>query len=75
MTDIQLIEDWKAEFTRLWSMRVTIFWTVFWSGLGGLCLVWPALIGSIPTPWFVGLGVLMPVTIGVARLLKQPGAE
>ena len=70
-----LIENWNTELTRLWSMRVTLFWTMFWSGLGGLFLVWPVFMGQIPEGLYIGLGILMPVSIGVARLLKQRGAD
>jgi hypothetical protein len=71
----QPIYRWQTEMLRLWSMRVLIFWTVFWSALGGLCLVWTAFYNLIPLPVFVGLGILMPVSIALARLLKQPGVE
>jgi hypothetical protein len=68
---VRLIDNWKAEILRLWSMRVAIFWLV----VAGLILVWPGLAGEIhPALYAVG-GVLMVVSFGVARLLKQPGTD
>lgn len=75
MATARLIDDWRTELLRLWSMRVVVFWTVFWSAMGGLILVWPALMGYMPVWLFVSLGVLMCVSFGLARLLKQPGAQ
>lgn len=32
---MKLIDNWRAEIFRLWSMRVVVFWTMFWSALAG----------------------------------------
>ncbi len=72
---MRLIENWHTELLRLWSMRVLLFWTVFWAAFGGIYLILPAFIGVIPLPILVALAVLMPVTIALARLLKQPGLD
>lgn len=68
---MRLIDDWKAQILRLWSMRVAIFWLV----IAGLILVWPGLAGEISAPVYALVGVVMVVSFGVARLLKQPGTE
>lgn len=68
---MRLIDDWKSEVARLWSVRVA----AFWSAVCGLLLVWPALASAIPL-WAYALGgILICVSIGVARFLKQPGAD
>jgi len=68
---VKLIENWRAELLRLWSVRVV----AFWSFVCGLILIWPGLVGSVPT-WFYALGgIVISVSFGVARFLKQPGAE
>lgn len=72
---MKLIDNWRAEVFRLWSMRVVVFWTMFWSALAGIYSVWPAFQDRVSLGWFVGLGVLMPVSLAIARLLKQPGAD
>ena len=68
---MRLIDDWKRQIVRLWSMRVAIFWLV----VAGLILVWPGLAGEISAPVYALVGVVMVVSFGVARLLKQPGTE
>ncbi len=68
---VRLIEGWRAEIKRLWSVRVA----VFWGAIGGLLLCWPALADTIPTKAYVVGGMLIAATIAGARMLKQPGTE
>lgn len=66
----QLIEDWTSEATRLWSMRLVAFWSLFNGALLGLA----AFVGHM-NPWFyLILNLVGYLTIGLARLFKQPGA-
>jgi len=67
--------DWKRRLLRLHSIRVAIGGALFWSGVGGLILVWPALAETIPTIAYVIGGIVLSAAFGVARVLKQPGAE
>lgn len=70
-TSTRLIPDWHKELTRLWSMRVAMFWLA----VAGLIMVWPGLAGTMPAAAYAGIGVLMVVSFGTARLLKQPGTK
>lgn len=72
---MRLIDGWKAEATRLWSVRVAIGGVVFWSALSGLWVLWPAFVEKVPLWFYAFGGIGMSVALGVARLLKQPGAE
>jgi hypothetical protein len=38
-------------------------------------MIWPALADHIPTGAYVVGGIALSAAFGVARLLKQPGAE
>lgn len=75
MATARLIDDWRTELLRLWSMRVVLFWTVFWSTVGFLVLIWPAFLSYMPMGLFIGLGLAMSISFGLARVLKQPGAQ
>ena len=70
-----LIDDWRSVLRRAWSARVALGSVLFWSGVGGLIMVWPALAGSIPPLAYAAIGVALSVAFGVARFLKQPGAD
>lgn len=66
-----LIDDWRREFRRLWSIRVALFF----GALNGAVLGLAAFVDVI-NPWtFLILNVVGYAVIAVARLLKQPGAE
>lgn len=66
-----LIDNWRTELHRLWSMHVAVFWTA----VGTVAALWIGLAGSIPSPIFFGVGFVVIFSFGVARLLKQPGTE
>jgi hypothetical protein len=70
-----LIDDWRAEIMRLWSMRVAMAGVAFWSALGGLWVLWPALIDVLPLGFYIGAGLAIAVAVGIARVLKQPGLD
>lgn len=72
---LRLIDNWRAEAKRLWSVRVAAGHALFWSLACGLWLLWPALAGAIPLPVYFGVGLLLAGGTGVARFLKQPGTE
>lgn len=62
-----LIDNWKSEFHRLWSLRVGLFFFVLNGGLVGL-----AAFNEVLNPVvFMGLNMLGYGLIGVMRLLKQ----
>jgi len=70
----RLIDDWRGEIKRLWSLRVAAIWIV----LSAIIFVAPmvsdeakAVVGAWP---FAGGLFLASVSLGLARLTKQPGA-
>jgi hypothetical protein len=72
---MNLIPNWRAELTRLWSMRITLVSVVTWSALGALWALWPAFAAVLPLGMYITIGIFLSAAIGIARLLKQPGAE
>ena len=71
----RLIAGWRREAGRLWTMRIAIGGAAFWAALSGLWALWPAFVEKLPL-WFYAIGgILMSVVLGVARLMKQPGAD
>ena len=72
---MQLIENWRGELRRLWSVRVAVGGAAFWSLVGGAILIWPALVDRISIWAYVGGGIALSVAYGVARFLKQPGTD
>ena len=69
--DNHMIADWRFKVRHLLTIRVALFWIVV-SALAG---VWSALDGAIPTWLYVTGGILMNVSLGVARMTKQPGVD
>jgi hypothetical protein len=73
--NIRMIDDWRREIRRLWSLRVALIWIA----IGSVIFVAPmvsdeakALIGAWP---FAGGLFLASISFGVARILKQPGTD
>jgi hypothetical protein len=71
----RLIDDWRAQIVRLWSIRVALIWIV----VGAVIFVAPmvsdeakGLLGAWP---FAGGLFLASVSFGVARIMKQPGTD
>jgi hypothetical protein len=69
--DKHLIDDWRTDALRFWSVRLALFW----GALSGLFLVWPAFANVIPLWAFAGLSIVMSAALAVARLTKQPGMD
>jgi hypothetical protein len=64
---MRLIDDWKAEAGRLWSVQISIFFGV----LNGVALGLAAFV-DVFNPWlFMGLNVAVYAAIAVLRLIKQ----
>lgn len=72
---MKLIDDWRREITRLWSIRVATFWII----VGAFIMVAPLLSDEAKAllgPWqFGGVLFVAGVSYGIARLTKQPGTE
>lgn len=71
--NVKLVNDWRAILKRSYAIRTA----VFWSFLGGLVTILP-LVSDEAKEWFgakvyIGLFILLSVTVSVARVLKQPG--
>jgi hypothetical protein len=63
-----LIENWKAIWYKLWSIRLALLAAAF----GVLELALPALQDTIPHGWFAALSVLSALWGAYARLVPQP---
>jgi hypothetical protein len=72
---MRLIDNWPRELKRLHSIRVAVGSAALWSLVGGAIMVWPALATAIPVGAYVAGGLVLSVAFGLARVLKQPGAE
>ena len=65
------IDNWKAEFKRLWSIRTALIF----AGLNGAVLGLAAFV-DVFNPWvFLVLNTVGYMILIGARLLKQPGAD
>ncbi len=51
----RLIDDWRRQALRLWSVRIALFW----GAVCGLLAAWPAFASAVPLPVFAGLSVLL----------------
>lgn len=67
----ELLADWRFKLLHLWTIRVALFWIIV-SAVAG---IWSALVGVVPTWIYVTGGIAMNVSLGIARLLKQPGVD
>ena len=68
---MRLIDDPAAQFKRLWSIRVGLFF----GALNGAMLGLAAFVYVIPPVWFLVLNTIGWAVLIGARLLKQPGAD
>jgi len=68
---LRLIDNWKAEFRRLWSVRVA----AFWGAVGAVIVILSAYLYNTFDWWVGGLLILVSASFAVARVLKQPGTE
>lgn len=68
---MKMIDNWRAEIRRLWSIRLAIFW----GALSGLYSAWGAFQEVLPPYLFAGVSMIMCAAIMGARLTKQPGAD
>lgn len=66
-----LIDNWKTEIHRLWSIRVALFFFALNGFLVGL-----VAFGDVFNPWlFMGLNLAGYVVLGAARLTKQAAPD
>jgi hypothetical protein len=68
---MRLIDNWQAEFHRLWSIRVGLFFGALNGGVLGLA----AFVDVLNPYLFLGLNVIGYAILIGARLVKQPGAD
>jgi hypothetical protein len=66
---MNLIDDWKAKFPALWSVRFALLSAFF----GVAEMVLPQLQSFIPPLWFAGLSVVTALAAAVSRIIAQPG--
>lgn len=67
-----LIDDWRTEVHRLWSIRISLFYGIFAGTAAVLCAFVPVF-----NPWLLlGISIFVNVAlIPLARLVKQPIAQ
>ena len=68
---VSLIDGWRKELRRLWTIRLA----VFWGAVHGLLAVWPALADVVSPGTLAIGGVVMSASLVAARLLKQAEPE
>lgn len=66
-----MIEKWRSQS---WSIHAVLA-SLFWGAIGGLLLVWPALMGVLNWPVFVIGGVVLSGALAAAKFFHRPGAE
>lgn len=65
--NLHLIEDWKAELHRLWSVRAALAYAMF----TGIALVLSAFI-DVFNPWLLlGISEFVCFAIIILRIIKQ----
>ena len=74
--DQHLIEDWRFKLTRLWTLRVALFW----AALSAFAAVYPFFGGLVPQAFwpmflFALSNVFLCVVIMIARMAKQKGVD
>ena len=69
--DEHCIASWRVKITQLWTIRVALFWII----LSAIATIWSALTEVMPLWVYAVLGILMNVTLGIARIAKQPGVD
>lgn len=68
---MKLIDEWRTQFLKLWSIRVALIF----GALNGAMLGLAALVTVIDPWWFLALNIVGWTVLIGARLLKQPGAD
>jgi hypothetical protein len=66
---MKLVDDWKHQ---IWRHALI---ALFWTGIGGLLMVWPALIGTLSLRAYVLGGVVISIAYGIAKVLHRPGTD
>lgn len=69
--DAHFIQDWRIKIRQLWTIRLALFYIV----LTSVFAIWDALIDTLPRWIFISGGLVMGITLGLARLTKQPGVD
>jgi len=67
----RLIDNWKTELLRLWSVWVA----AFWGAVGAVIVILSAYLYSTFNWWVGALLIVISASFAVARVLKQPGTE
>ncbi len=67
MFGLKLIDNAKAEFHRLWSVRVTLFLIV----LNGTMLGLSGFVDVLKPQVYMALNIVGYSVLGIARLIKQ----
>jgi hypothetical protein len=68
---VKFIDDWKAKLLK----SEHLYAALFWGGMGGLIMVWPALEKFLTIWAFLIGGVAISAAFALAKLLHRPGTE
>jgi hypothetical protein len=74
--DRNLIDDWRWKITRLWTMKLALFWAAF-AGLVGIYPWFGGIVPSTPvalTCYACG-NIILCMVLVVARMTRQPGVD
>lgn len=70
---MKLIEN-ASKWHKLWSMRLLVLTTIYTAAAGAWAVLppdWKPELGEVGKMVLAGIGVLLPVLTGVARLVDQ----
>lgn len=68
---MRLIDDWRALFLQLWSIRLALLL----AALSGLYAAWPAFQDVLPPIPFAIVSMVLSMVIVGARITKQKGLD
>ena len=69
--DLHFIDNWRVEIKRLWVIKGALIWIA----VSSVLTIWSALVDVLPLWAYAVIGIVMNLSLGIARLLKQPGAS
>ena len=72
---MQLIDGWRKEIWRLWSIRVGLVWGAVETFVFVAALISDELKAAIGWKTFAAVLALASISLIGARLLKQPGTD
>lgn len=66
-----LIRYWRRQSWKVHAFLASLFW----GGVAGLLVVWPALSSVVPLPVYIGGMVVLSAALAAAKYFDRPGTE